>query len=44
MEMLHTSCYGQHNRLLKKYGEGKELPKIQKFFREKHNVASRFKT
>lgn len=40
LEILHTSCYKQHNYLLKKYGEGKELPKIQKFFREKDTVPS----
>ncbi|UZQ52640.1 reverse transcriptase domain-containing protein [Clostridium kluyveri] len=34
LELLHTSCHMQHHQLLKKYGEGKELPKIQKYFKE----------
>jgi len=35
LELLHTSCNIQHYQLLKKYGEGKELPRIQKFFKDK---------
>ncbi|ACA57421.1 group II intron reverse transcriptase/maturase [Clostridium botulinum] len=34
LELLHTSCHIQHHQLLKKYGKGKELPKIQKYFKE----------
>lgn len=36
LELLHSSCCVQHQQLLKKYGNGKELPKIQKFFKDRN--------
>jgi RNA-directed DNA polymerase len=32
LELLHASCYQQHQVLLDKYGGGKTLTKIQKFY------------
>jgi RNA-directed DNA polymerase len=34
-EILHESCYEQHQKLLLKYGENKQLSKIKKFFNDK---------
>lgn len=39
-ELLHLSCYMQHQFLLKKYGGGKEFTKIKKFFDEKDIIPS----
>lgn len=35
LELLHKSCQRQHQILLKKYGEGKDLPRISKYFENK---------
>ena len=32
LELLHQSCQKQHQILLEKYGEGKNLPRIDSFF------------
>lgn len=32
LELLHQACQKQHQILLEKYGEGKELPKVNTFF------------
>lgn len=34
LELLHKSCCTQHNQLLRKYGEGKDLPRIRKYFEQ----------
>ncbi|MFT8352578.1 group II intron reverse transcriptase/maturase [Clostridium saccharoperbutylacetonicum] len=34
-EILHESCYEQHQKLLLKYGGNKQLSKIKKFFNDK---------
>ena len=36
LELLHESCLSQHKTLLEKYGGGKLLVKINKFFNERH--------
>lgn len=33
LELLHKSCQRQHRILLEKYGEGKDLPRISKYFK-----------
>jgi RNA-directed DNA polymerase len=35
LELLHKSCQRQHQMLLEKYGEGKDLPRISKYFEVK---------
>jgi len=35
LELLHKSCQRQHQMLLEKYGEGKDLPRISKYFENK---------
>lgn len=34
LELLHKSCRTQHDQLLRKYGEGKDLPRIRKYFQQ----------
>lgn len=33
LELLHKSCQRQHKMLLEKYGQGKDLPRISKYFK-----------
>ncbi|OAA84843.1 hypothetical protein WY13_02746 [Clostridium ljungdahlii] len=33
LELLHQSCYRRHLKLLEKYGEGKDLPRIVNHFK-----------
>lgn len=35
LELLHQECHKQHHKLLEEYGDGKELPKIRKYFENK---------
>jgi RNA-directed DNA polymerase len=36
LELLHKSCYEQHQFLMEKYGGGKNLPKIREYFNYKN--------
>lgn len=37
LELLHKSCHKQHHALLERYGNGKQLPKVQSFLK-RNNV------
>ena len=36
MEFLHKNCYEQHQFTMDRYGEGKNFPRIRKYFMERN--------
>ncbi|HHB1770659.1 TPA: HNH endonuclease [Bacillus cereus] len=37
LELLHKSCHKTHHALLERYGNGKQLPKVQSYLK-RNNV------